>query len=110
MSMVCGLDLHRQQITFDVLETAEYMLSIGLAFVLGSLLAVAIRPLGRPSVLRRSGDPVYLFAAFLAHNLPRGEGKSVEARIAHWQTIVRSLASVVTALLMLYTGFRRFLH
>ena len=23
MSMVCGLDLHRQQITFDALETAS---------------------------------------------------------------------------------------
>jgi len=93
---------------FDRSETAEYMLSIGLAFVLGSLLAAAIRPLVKPSV-RRSGDPTFMLAVFLAHNLPHGD-KPVDERIAHWQKIVHSLAPAVTALLMLYTGFRRYLH
>jgi hypothetical protein len=93
---------------FDRLEMAEYMASIALAYVLGVLIAVAIRPLRFP-MGRDTGGLVELLAAFLAQNLPNRSNGKFEQRTEYWQRVIRLALSAITAAGMIWTGFKRFL-
>jgi hypothetical protein len=94
---------------FDRGEMAQYMASIALAYLLGALIAAALRPLRLPR--RASGDGyLEVVAAFLAHNLPGGRSDRVEERTRRWRNVLRIALSLITAAGMLWTGFRRFLY
>ena len=92
---------------FDRGEMAQYMVSIALGYLLGALIAVALRPLRLP--VRSSADGFLdMLAVFLAHNLPGRRGDP-EERTWRWRNVIRVALSLITAAGMLWTGFKRFL-
>jgi hypothetical protein len=88
-------------------ETLEYVTSIALAYVLGSLIAFAAQPV-RSTGPRRAGRMGKL-ATFAAHHSGLAKGLPMEARVQRMMTLFKIVATVSTAAGSVYTGFKSLL-
>ncbi len=83
-------------------ETLEYITSIALAFLLGSLLALTARSTGQ-----RSTGTVAKLATFIALQISnKAKGKSLDQRIERVVKLIKLAVSVSTAIGAVYTGFK----
>ena len=89
------------------IEMAEYMVSIALAFIFGSLVAVVGKSLSMPRAMRGNSLPD-LLAAFIAHNMPHRSNIHFDQRVEFWARAIRIGITGVTAAGALYSGFRKF--
>jgi hypothetical protein len=89
-------------------QNAEVIGNIALAFVLGSLLAIGMKP------VRLSGD--YLAAGFvgflavvIARNLPARNEQPMHKRVRHLERVITFSVSLLAFSGSIYSGFSRFL-
>jgi Flp pilus assembly protein TadB len=86
-------------------ETLEYVASIALAYLLGAMLARAVRPRSA-----RSGRRMTRVATFIAvHVTGKKGGKPLEVRVQQMIKLIQLGISVSTALGAVYTGFKSIL-
>jgi hypothetical protein len=88
-------------------ETLEYVTSIALAYLLGSLIAFAAHPL-RSTGPRRTGRMGKL-ATLVAHHSGLAKGLPLEVRAQRAMTLFKIVATVSTAAGSVYTGFKSIL-
>lgn len=86
-------------------ETLEYVASIALAYLLGSLIAGGVQPTRLKG--RLSSGPLTKLATFIAIHLPdKAKGKSLEERIERTVKLIKLAGSAATAIGAAYTGFK----
>ena len=83
-------------------ETLEYVTSIALAYLLGSLIAFTAQSKGR-----RSTGTLAKLATFIAKQISnKAKGKSLDQRVERMVRLIKLAASASTAIGAVYTGFK----
>jgi hypothetical protein len=86
-------------------ETLEYVTSIALAYVLGALVAGAVRPMQRTAKRGKSRGIANL-ATFIARHVSGHKGAPLDERIQRIVKVIRIAVTVSTAAGSIYTGFK----
>jgi len=89
-------------------ETLEYVTSISLAYLLGSMIARALRPLGAKGA--KATGRIAELATFFARHMSGGrKARTLEERVQRMIKLIRLVISISTALGAIYTGFKSIL-
>lgn len=88
-------------------ETIEFMVSIGLAGVVGCMLGTTARA-SRFSQEEQPHSAAGFLARLVVHNLPQEAGASVQEETKRWEKRLQFAGTVLMTIGMLYSGFSKF--
>ena len=94
---------------FEWIQNGEFVGNIFFAFVMGGVLAIAIKPVRLPKNAHAAGIVGYL-ALFLAYNLPVRKDQPLDQRVRHFEKVIAFSVSAIAFSGSIYSGFSRWIN